>query len=999
MKSLFAARGLSVIAGPIVALLLLPFQATVGRADWPNDNLTKYYQPPDLTDVGYNVLAAMPPAGSGVGQPIILADDFPCTQTGPITDIHIWASWLGDSAALNIAPVPITLMIWSDVPASSSGPSHPGVVLWSQTFLPGGALPGYYKVVPKGFTPSPFWNPDPPPAGNIEGNDSVVWLYNFYTVPGNEFVQQGTAAAPTNYWLSVTAGTNVVAFGWRTSAIHYGDNAVFGHLNSTGMVPLGDWQELSSPQSPSRSLDLAFAITTTNQPPSPPPPNPTAKWEQDPDLLSGYGLDVNATAPNAANGLLTLADDFKCEVVGPITNIQFWASLNNDAAPGGQTFVVSLWSDFPKSGGGFSQPFQRLWTQTYHPSDYTYAPAGAGDEHYYDPTTGALSSESAVWLYTFNLFPTNPFCQQGHGTVYWVSIAAISPPAAFIQWGWKTSTNHWGDTGVFGKVDALSGAVLVPWEPLFNPVFTGAVALPVDFAFRINTGPPCADCDPALGAAVIQPPDTSPNGLDVQALQPAMVGDDFPCKIRGPISGFTIFGSWLNDQVDTNALFQVTLWSDVPALPGVSPNSHPGQSLCSALFYPPQTVGDVLRYQYGLVRSNLQETFYNPNLPGRAGLIGTDTQIWGYTFFPFVPSCFSQAGSPFAPMTYWLTVSYIPGPSGPAGGTSSDLFGWKTSPVHFQDPAVSGSNGATWMSLSDPRSGTALDLSKIVYKFPVTGINKDLYNLTGATADGIQIVLMGPHVITWHYDDSPPWSFMTYLTSAGDTVLQWNGRTIPPGGVTHVGFETPGVSLPTILAINWLNGSTVLGPVVQGNWHLLGDPIASFDNDFYSGNVSVGQGTVEFYNTPPPLDQMIDGGARRPMATQQLQHPPDPCFPGEAGLVPIPTPPNGATYALFVVPLEDPLGNPGAMDFVLVPLEAASPPEIQSVNLTAGNVLVDWSSVYGEMYQLQSTPVLDASPIWSNVGNQIMAVGGDTIVSVPVGGNQSFYRVELVPSP
>ena len=258
------------------------------------------------------------------------------------------------------------------------------------------------------------------------GKDNILWQYNFYPDPAQPnglFVQQGTAATPTNYWLSVTAGTNLVAFGWRTSPVQYNDAAVFGHMDNTGKIPLGDWQPLFDPALPTKRLNLAFALTTTPQPP--PPPTSPYKWAEYPDLQSGLGLDVNATSPNAANGLTTLADDFQCTVAGPITNIQLWASFKDDAPPGGQTFVLSIWSDLGKTTSGFSQPFQRLWTQTYHPGDYTFANAGTGIEHFYDPFTQALFPESAVWLYNFNLFPTNPFCQQGHGTFYWVSVAAL----------------------------------------------------------------------------------------------------------------------------------------------------------------------------------------------------------------------------------------------------------------------------------------------------------------------------------------------------------------------------------------------------------------------------------------------------------------------------------------------------------------------------------------------------------------------------------------------
>ena len=204
---------------PVTALLLL-VAAARARADWPNTNATKYYQPPDLGSNSYNILAAQPPSSPvGGGQGIMLADDFPCTQTGFITDIHIWASWLQDSASNTIPDIPITLGFWTDVPASSNGPSHPGSNLWTQTFLPGGATPGHYKKVPGPWAPSLFWNPDPFPAGFIMGNDNLVWQYNFYPDPQQSLFQQtGTAALPTNYWLSVTTGTNTATFGWRTSA-------------------------------------------------------------------------------------------------------------------------------------------------------------------------------------------------------------------------------------------------------------------------------------------------------------------------------------------------------------------------------------------------------------------------------------------------------------------------------------------------------------------------------------------------------------------------------------------------------------------------------------------------------------------------------------------------------------------------------------------------------------------------------------------------------------
>ena len=228
--------------GSAFALLLL-LAATPVQAHWPNTNATKWVQLPDVSTNGIDVLAAWLPGAAG-NKPLVLADDFLCRQTGPVTDIHIWASWLGDSNNCNM---PITLCIWSDVPAIThppARPSHPGSILWCQTFNP-----GQYTVQPWKSANERFWNPDPLPCGQILGVDHLIWQYNFYPSPANTFVQQGTPTQPVVYWLSMTAGFNTQFFGWKTANRHWNDDAVFGHLDSAG-VPDGIWEELRDPRAP-----------------------------------------------------------------------------------------------------------------------------------------------------------------------------------------------------------------------------------------------------------------------------------------------------------------------------------------------------------------------------------------------------------------------------------------------------------------------------------------------------------------------------------------------------------------------------------------------------------------------------------------------------------------------------------------------------------------------------------------------------------------------------
>src|SRR5438477_13166138 len=86
-------------ASAVTASLLIAFAPPPARADWPSTNVTKWVQFPDRTKTGYDVLAAQSAAGT---QPLVIADDFLCRQTGPITDIHIWVSWLGDNPDPNL---------------------------------------------------------------------------------------------------------------------------------------------------------------------------------------------------------------------------------------------------------------------------------------------------------------------------------------------------------------------------------------------------------------------------------------------------------------------------------------------------------------------------------------------------------------------------------------------------------------------------------------------------------------------------------------------------------------------------------------------------------------------------------------------------------------------------------------------------------------------------------------------------------------------------------
>jgi len=239
--------------------------STALKADWDPTDPAKWVQLPDLNPTGLDVLASA--YNSSPPPPYkILADDFLCNFSGPITDIHIWGSWLDDRVPMDavgtLIPPRFHLSIHSDIPAVP-GVSHsmPGSLLWQADLLP--TQSRLYATANEQFLD--------PNSGLIIGTDSQVWQYNFLIDPANAFVQQ----AGNIYWLDVQAGVPDApagdlpyVFGWKTSLDHWNDDAVYGD-NSIFAGPPTAWKELIYPSShplAGQSIDMAFVLTTVPEP-------------------------------------------------------------------------------------------------------------------------------------------------------------------------------------------------------------------------------------------------------------------------------------------------------------------------------------------------------------------------------------------------------------------------------------------------------------------------------------------------------------------------------------------------------------------------------------------------------------------------------------------------------------------------------------------------------------------------------------------------------------
>lgn len=264
-------RHLSIHLMLLVTLMILATNSRPALADW---NLTdpadvaraKWIQLPDLAPTGLDVLDTLQPTTTEP-QWKILADDFRCLQSGPITDIHIWGSWLNNVLPTNTAGVPdpgavvFKLSFHSDVPVGPNNPfSHPGDQLWS-TIL----QPGQFRVNPNVITaPEQFYDPN---LRSIIGTDSLVYQYNF-----ENFADPFKQELGTIYWLDVqtlvlnTVGTAPATFGWKTSRFEdrFNDDAVFADTAGFAGPLLTPWTDLHYPAGhifEGASMDLSFVLT------------------------------------------------------------------------------------------------------------------------------------------------------------------------------------------------------------------------------------------------------------------------------------------------------------------------------------------------------------------------------------------------------------------------------------------------------------------------------------------------------------------------------------------------------------------------------------------------------------------------------------------------------------------------------------------------------------------------------------------------------------------
>jgi hypothetical protein len=529
----------------------------------------KWNQPPVVTNTA-NVFNGWNET-SVYGQMPMIADDWVCTTTNPVTGIRWWGSFAGWQYAtppLELLPTGFIIDFWPDIPATPDQPSHPAPLHFEPEI--------YCNNYTWRFV---GWDYDPR-TGQYEA------CFEFYqSLTPDEWFHQDPLTGTNIYWISISAIQPQTPFlwGWKTRPrdIHSPAPDAAVRFAPNG----GPYEPIYWPVGSSNAWDMAFELITGQT------GNSGVKWEMPPDLTPN-GVDVNDSGGPPP---FLLAAQFICSTPGPLTNITIWGSWSNDIAPQNLTnmsFTVSIHADVPQGPGvPFGRPGNMLWMKSFNPGTFhcsTYGPGGP-EGWLTPPTNNVNPGDFQCYQYDFPV-TSGAFNQQGtvaNPIIYWLDVQAFPPaPCTF---GWKSSSAAYNALSVWvGSWEQYNGA---GWQRLLYhpaggpPLQTNGVYL----AFRVETA------QPPPGVKWSQPPvpggpgtgyngwnELSVSGGQIDPAQAVFIADDWACTTTNPVTDIYWWGSFLGWSQPTPPqmpdMFQINFWTDVPAVPG-NPNSfsHPGQ--------------------------------------------------------------------------------------------------------------------------------------------------------------------------------------------------------------------------------------------------------------------------------------------------------------------------------------------------------------------------------------------------------------------------------------
>jgi hypothetical protein len=729
---------------------------------WPNHKM-HFPQLPDL--IGWDVNAVFPKT---------LADDWQCSQTGPVEDIHFWGSWKNIDGMPNTddfyTPMPwFGLSIHRNIPASVDTPwSRPGEMLWWWD----GEILGVASDPPTFES----WY-DPNTDSTVCNDHMAYWRYDFYfdqaQPPPEPFIQYKDSI----YWLNIavepSSSPPPYHWGWKTSRDHFMDDAVY-----TDNPPEGPWYPMIEPPR-CNWFDVYFDATGTPE-----------DWESSNYYGTGwyeyeYWWNMwfydNPFSYDRVKEVFI--DRLWVAVYGPQPYAEFalnWSTPEWDALEMGRPPLPSDGNEELYIGREivgplpletlldftFAIPYNPEWISIdfvamdvvingwiYHECvetsmDMAFVITGPECVPSIDAEKKVWDEENQDWVDSIDMDVCNnaDFLITVHNDGTCCDLTDI-----VVEDFMDASLEYVSAEPPPDYVDPIPEGTLLGWS------FPGPLEPCNTLSIRVTAhvvGPPCHldsnyifvhgacveqavevyDEDVAYVHATEPPPShkmhypqmPNPEGWDVIATEPIVLADDFMCTESGRITGIRLWGSWWMNLEGPLEGFLLSIHENIPG----PPYSRPGELLWEAL---------IMDFEMTPEGQGLQG-WYDPAMP-----------FWEYPdhdmYFRYdindIPEPFCQDSGTI----YWLNVMAI----GPMMWPEPPLWGWKTSLQHFEDDAVWAFYTPPvydWIPLTDPITGMTLDMS-----FVITG--EDVLcgdvNHSGAVEAGDVVYL-----ISYLYKNGPP---------------------------------------------------------------------------------------------------------------------------------------------------------------------------------------------------------------------------------------------------
>ncbi|MDY6835547.1 MAG: GEVED domain-containing protein [Chloroflexota bacterium] len=426
---------LMMLLGMIIMGMALP---PASLADWNIVDGHKMLEPKLPDPYGYDVRFDEYPIG----------DDWQCTESGEVSDIHFWMSWQGDIDGI-INAIDVQIYDHNEGP-----PEQPGNLLWSRVFGQ-----GEFTVRENCSGDQKWYDPNEPPV--IENDHLLYYQVNIMDID-NPFYQE----QDNTYWLVLKIDNTGGQAGWKTAQNQSRAVAVYYDPFTEEWVSLIDSMN-------ERSLDLSFVINEHSA------PDPSSKWLQKPGFLQ---YEMSIQADNADGYQRVVADDFLCTETSLLTDVHFWGTWYQDMIGTFTNIHLSIHSD--DQTGEYSKPGELLWEMDFTEYGHSFG-AWTNQNQLWDPITGAVDMDQTLHRYDVYIDPADAFLQEGtpdNPIIYWLDIGVET---GFSEFGWKVRDpyeGHFEDDAVYLDTDGQWKELRYPgWHPLEGDS--------VDMAFELTFEP------------------------------------------------------------------------------------------------------------------------------------------------------------------------------------------------------------------------------------------------------------------------------------------------------------------------------------------------------------------------------------------------------------------------------------------------------------------------------------------------------------------------------